>query len=105
MTRTGLPGVPTAEGSALGRAVAGTVSGRWVAGCTVALAALVALASRGDPGLALRLAGSIGAGLVAAELVQRRARARLGGITGDVMGAMAEVTTAVTLLAAAALLG
>jgi adenosylcobinamide-GDP ribazoletransferase len=105
MTRTGLPGVPTAEGSALGRAVAGTVSGRWAAGCAVALVALVAVAARGHLDLALRLAGSIAAGLAAAELVHRRARARLGGVTGDVMGAMAEVTTAVTLLAAAALLG
>jgi adenosylcobinamide-GDP ribazoletransferase len=105
MTRIGLPGVPTAKGSALGRAVAGTVSGAWVAGCAVALAALVVLVARGDPDLASRLAASIVAGLAAAELVHWRARARLGGVTGDVMGAMAEVTAAVTLLTAAALLG
>lgn len=104
MTRTGLPGVPTAEGSALGRAVAGTVSGRWMAGCAIGLGALILLGARGDVALALRLAASALIGLTAAELVQRRARRRLGGVTGDVMGAMAEVTTAVALLAAAALL-
>ena len=32
MSRTGLPGVPVAEGSSLGRAVAGTVSPPWLAG-------------------------------------------------------------------------
>jgi adenosylcobinamide-GDP ribazoletransferase len=104
MTRTGLPGVPTAEGSALGQAVAGTVSERWVAGCSVALGALILAGARGDADLALRLFVSVAAGLIAAELVQRRARARLGGVTGDVMGAMAEVTTVVALLVAAALL-
>jgi cobalamin 5'-phosphate synthase/cobalamin synthase len=104
MTRTGLPGVPTAEGSALGQAVAGTVSPRWAAGCAVALAALIVVAARGDADVALRLFLGVAAGLLAAELVQRRARARLGGVTGDVMGAMAEVTTAIALLAAAALL-
>jgi len=58
----------------------------------------------GDPGTALRLTSAAAAGLLAAELLQRRARARLGGVTGDVMGAMAEAATAAGLLVAAALL-
>jgi cobalamin synthase len=105
MARTGLPGVTIAEGSSLGRSVAGTVSARWLAGSVVVLAALIVLGAAGEPAFALRLAAAVTAGLLAAELLQRRARARLGGVTGDVMGAMAETATAATLLMAAALLG
>jgi cobalamin synthase len=43
------------------------------------------------------------AGLLAAEVLHRRATARLGGTSGDVMGAMGEVAATVHLLAAAAL--
>jgi adenosylcobinamide-GDP ribazoletransferase len=105
MTRTGLPGVPVAEGSSLGRTVAGSVSLTWLvsaAALTLLLAALSTAAVAGT-GRAAVLAGALGAGFVAAELMHRRARRRLGGTTGDVMGAMGEVATAATLLAAAAL--
>jgi adenosylcobinamide-GDP ribazoletransferase len=101
MMRTGLPGVATAEGSSLGRLVAGTVSTPWLAGCALVLAGLVAVGATGDLPLAGHLAGSAVVGLLAAELLYRRARARLGGVTGDVMGAMGEVATTVVLLAAA----
>ncbi|MGY1632577.1 adenosylcobinamide-GDP ribazoletransferase [Geodermatophilus sp. SYSU D01186] len=104
MTRTGLPGVPAAEGSSLGRSVAGTVSWGWWAAALVASSAVLAALAGGNWPLAGALIGSALAGLVAAELLLRRARARLGGVTGDVMGAMAEVTAAVTLLVAAAVL-
>ena len=97
MARTGLAGVPMAEGSALGRSVAGTVSARWLAGWVFVTAALLTVADQA-------LMASAAAGLVAAELVLRRARARLGGVTGDVMGAMGEVAATVTLLVAAAVL-
>ena len=103
MARTGLPGVPTAEGSSLGRLVAGTVSVAWLAGCAVVLAGLV-IAAADDPTLAGRLLGSAAVGLLAAELLHRRARSRLGGVNGDVMGAMGETATTATLLVAAALL-
>ena len=101
MARTGLPGVATAEGSSLGALVSGTVSGPWFAGWVVLLLGLVAAANAGDAEPALRLAGSALAGLLAAELLHRRARARLGGVTGDVMGAMGEAATTATLLVAA----
>ncbi|SHN89035.1 cobalamin-5'-phosphate synthase, partial [Geodermatophilus obscurus] len=91
MARTGLPGVPMAAGSALGQSVAGTVSARWLAGWVFVTAALLTVADRA------LLAGAV-AGLLAAELLLRRARARLGGVTGDVMGAMGETAAAVTLL-------
>ncbi|MGK5110589.1 adenosylcobinamide-GDP ribazoletransferase [Geodermatophilus sp. CPCC 205506] len=102
MARTGLRGVAPAEGSALGRAVAGTVSGRWFGGCLVVCVVLIGVAAAGDPVLAGQLLGGAAAGLAAAELLLRRARTRLGGVTGDVMGAMGETTATVTLLVAAA---
>jgi adenosylcobinamide-GDP ribazoletransferase len=95
MARTGLASVPMAAGSALGRSVAGTVSARWLAGWVFLTAVVLTVA---DQAL---LAGAA-AGLLAAELLLRRARARLGGVTGDVMGAMGETAAAATLLVAAA---
>ena len=95
MARTGLPGVPMAAGSALGQSVAGTVSARWLAGWVFVTAALFTVADQA-------LLVSAVAGLLAAELLLRRARARLGGVTGDVMGAMGETAATVTLLVAAA---
>ncbi|HET6393611.1 MAG TPA: adenosylcobinamide-GDP ribazoletransferase [Blastococcus sp.] len=100
MARTGLPGVTTAEGSSLGALVSGTVSAPWLAGWAALLLALVAAAT-GDVEPAVRLAVAALAGLLAAELLHRRARARLGGVTGDVMGAMGETATTATLLVAA----
>jgi adenosylcobinamide-GDP ribazoletransferase len=105
MLRTGLPGVPVAEGSSLGRTVAGTVSGPWLVGWAVVAAALITGAALlvAGPVDAGRLVGAGAVGLLAAELLHRRAVARLGGVTGDVMGAMAEVAATAVLLAAAAL--
>jgi adenosylcobinamide-GDP ribazoletransferase len=106
LTATGLPGVPVAEGSSLGRAVAGTVGRPWFAGCCVVTGALAAAAGwlAAGPGGAWRLPVAAAAGVLAADLLRRRATARLGGVTGDVMGAAAEAATTVTLLVAAALL-
>lgn len=103
MARAGLPGVAVAPGSSLGTAVAGTVSRVWLAGCWLVTAGVVVAAAvlAGDAADAARLVGTAVIGLLAAELLHRRARTRLGGVTGDVMGAMGEVTTTATLLAAA----
>ena len=104
MARTGLPGVPTAAGSSLGRAVAGTVSVPWLTGWVVLVLAGAAAAgwALDGPAAAASLAGACAAGLVAAEAVRARATARLGGVTGDVMGAMGEAAATVVLLVAAA---
>lgn len=104
MARTGLPGVPTAEGSSLGRAVAGTVSGRWFTGwlLLVAAGAGAAAAALGGQRLTVAVLAGLGAGLLAAELLLRRATARLGGVSGDVIGALGETAAAVALLVAAA---
>lgn len=105
MARTGLPGVAVAEGSALGRTVAGTVSRWWLAGAVVVSSGLIAGAGLlvAGPVPAARLLAALGAGLLVAEVVHRRATARLGGTTGDVMGAMGELATTACLLIAAAL--
>jgi cobalamin 5'-phosphate synthase/cobalamin synthase len=105
MTRTGLPGTPLAAGSTLGQAVAGTVRAGALAAWAVVLVVLVVAAAGADPLRAALLCGAALVGLLAAEVVQHRSRRRLGGVNGDVMGALAEVTTAVTLLGAAAVLG
>lgn len=69
MARTGVPGVATAEGSALGALAAGTVSVPWFTGWIVVLLVLL-VAGRGlDPQPATGLALSALADLVAAELL------------------------------------
>lgn len=105
MTRTGLPGVPTAAGSSLGRAVAGTVSVPWLAGWLVVVAVLAGGAAWlvAGPEAGWRLLAAVAAGLLAAELLRARASARLGGVNGDVMGAMGEAAATAVLLVAAAL--
>jgi cobalamin synthase len=105
MVRTGLPGVAVAAGSSLGRAVAGTVSRTWwAAAVLLGLGIPVggALLRTGPADALTMLAAGVG-GLLAAELVHRRATARLGGTTGDVMGAMGEAAATAHLLTAAAL--
>jgi adenosylcobinamide-GDP ribazoletransferase len=44
---------------------------------------------------------AVAAGLAVAFAVQRHAVRRFGGITGDVLGALAEIATTVTLVVAA----
>ena len=105
MTRTGLPGTAVAAGSRLGQAVAGSVRPVALAAWALVLAAAAVAATGADPARATGVLGAAAAGLGAAELVLRRARRRLGGVNGDVMGAMGEVTAAVTLLGSAAVLG
>ncbi|MGY1843191.1 adenosylcobinamide-GDP ribazoletransferase [Modestobacter sp. SYSU DS0875] len=109
MARTGLPGVPIAEGSSLGGAVAGTVSRPWLAGTALLTAVAVAagglLAGADGPVAALVLVAAVAAGLGSSEGLLSRARTRLGGVNGDVMGAMGEVAATVTLLTTALLLG
>ena len=67
-----------------------------LAAAAVAISATVA---GGQLGWTLPLA--VAAGLAAAFAVQRHAVRRLGGITGDVLGALAEIATTVTLVVAA----
>lgn len=90
-------GVPSARPDGLGAMMAGTV--RLPAAC-LATAATLALAA--FTGLITTVA--VLAGLGAALLLLRHATRRLGGITGDVLGALVETATA-TALVVCALLG
>jgi adenosylcobinamide-GDP ribazoletransferase len=99
-------GVPSARPDGLGALVAGTVRPAIPVLITVAAAAAAAAAVAVSTTLASQPLGwtlplAVVAGLAAALVVQRHAVRRLGGITGDVLGALAEVAATVTLVVAA----
>ena len=84
-----LRGIPAARPDGLGALVAGTVRTPELVIGGLAVAAIAAAAGPVRGPLAVL------AGLAAALLVLGHARRRLGGITGDVLGAAIEVTTTV----------
>ena len=86
-------GVPAARPDGLGVLVAGTVPvPALAAGClAVGALALVAVPGRGWQGPV-----AVATALAACWLVLRHAVRRLGGVTGDVLGALVEVATVVT---------
>ena len=99
-------GVAAARREGLGALVAGTV--RPVIPFMLSLATVTAAAAAvavsavviGEP-LGWTLPVAIVAGLAVAFFMQRRSARRLGGITGDVLGALTEVSATVTLVVAA----
>jgi adenosylcobinamide-GDP ribazoletransferase len=84
-------GVPPARGSGLGALVAGTVHP--AAAAVLSAAAVVGMAAFG-----LIFSAAIAAGIAAGLALCWLAVRRLGGITGDVLGAVVETATAVCLL-------
>ncbi|MEU6082872.1 adenosylcobinamide-GDP ribazoletransferase [Streptomyces sp. NPDC047108] len=102
LTLASRSGVPAARPGGLGAAVAGAVPvrsaalavGVTVAACTAAGAAL-------GPYGAVRYGPAVLVALGAAELLLRHCRRRLGGVTGDVFGALAETAATAALLALA----
>jgi adenosylcobinamide-GDP ribazoletransferase len=102
MTLACREGVPAARPDGLGAVVAGGVPRRaaWTAASLAVLATTAAGALFG-PYPAVHQALAALAGLGAGELLLRRCRARLGGVTGDVFGALAEsaATTCLVVLA------
>jgi len=91
---------PAARPGGFGALVAGRTSfgGRLAAAALLLAAALAGgWAVRGGPG-ALAGAGAAVAGLAAGGLLTRAARRQLGGLTGDVFGAIIELGTAIALL-------
>jgi adenosylcobinamide-GDP ribazoletransferase len=87
-------GVPAARGSGLGVLVAGTVP-------LAIPVALTAAALGGAWAFGIMIPIAVGAGLIASLALTALAVRRLGGITGDVLGALVEVTAAVCLLVTA----
>jgi adenosylcobinamide-GDP ribazoletransferase len=99
-------GVPAARPDGLGALVAGSVRPVVPAAATVvvlaaAAAAVVISATVAGRPLGWTLPLAVVAGLGAALAVQRHAVRRLGGVTGDVLGALAEIAATVTVVVAA----
>jgi adenosylcobinamide-GDP ribazoletransferase len=94
-------GVPAARSDGFGAMVAGSAA--WPARIAITVVSLAAMlttavwAGSGSAGIA-RLGGSCVAGLVLTWLLRRHAVSRLGGMTGDVFGALIEIATTVTLV-------
>lgn len=94
---------PAARPSGFGALVAGRTTAAQRALAVAALAGAAGgagLAAQG-PALALRALAAVLAGLLAGWLLQRTARRRLGGTTGDVFGAILQVSATTVLLVAA----
>jgi adenosylcobinamide-GDP ribazoletransferase len=94
------PRSPPARPDGLGALVAGATTARARIAAAVALLAAVAVtaAVAWGPYPAALGASAVLAGLLAADLLRRVARRRLGGLTGDVFGAQIEVAAAAVLL-------
>jgi adenosylcobinamide-GDP ribazoletransferase len=88
------PGVPAARPGGLGALVAGSVR-------PAVLAGLAGAAVGGAAAFGVIFAVAVVAGLAAGLALAAVAVRRLGGITGDVLGAVAEVAAAVCLLVTA----
>jgi adenosylcobinamide-GDP ribazoletransferase len=101
MTLACRPGIPPARPDGLGAAVAGAVPVRTAWGTAAVVVLLgAACGTAFGPWGALQFAASAVAGLAAAELLLRRCRARFGGVTGDVFGALCESAVIATLVVA-----
>ncbi|MGQ4269791.1 adenosylcobinamide-GDP ribazoletransferase [Nocardiopsis changdeensis] len=92
------PGVPAARPEGLGALVAGTVPVAGAAAATACALAVCALGLARGPAFAAACAAAFVAGLAGAALLRRRAVRRLGGVTGDVLGALAETAATVALV-------
>ena len=97
------PGSPAARPDGFGALVAGATSARArvTAGAALLIVPAVTAAAAWGGYPAARGVIAVLAGLCAGDLLRRLARRRLGGMTGDVFGALVEVCAAVALLALA----
>ncbi|TAK71028.1 MAG: adenosylcobinamide-GDP ribazoletransferase [Actinomycetota bacterium] len=98
--------IPAARTDGLGASVAGTVGTLAAVAVTLASLAAVAVVAWHDDDASLRsdvvttVAPAVG--VLAGLVLVRLARRRLGGVTGDVLGAVVEIAGCVTLLVVAA---
>ena len=97
-------GVPSAREEGLGATVAGTVPRGVVAACFVALLGLSVLVSDGSGAPWWVGPGVVVSATLGGVVVLRRTVRRFGGITGDVLGAVIEVSFAAALTASVLLL-
>ncbi|WP_431869031.1 adenosylcobinamide-GDP ribazoletransferase [Nocardiopsis eucommiae] len=95
-------GAPSARPDGLGSFVAGTVRPLAAAVCAAGVLAAALLGLAYSPGFAVACAVGAVAGLAAAGVLLYRAVRRLGGVTGDVLGALVETAVTVVLLVTAA---
>ncbi|MFE9247643.1 adenosylcobinamide-GDP ribazoletransferase [Streptomyces sp. NPDC007088] len=99
MTGAACAGVPAARPEGLGAAVAGTVPRAAAYGAgALCLAVCAGAGAGGGPWAVLRLLVAVLAGLVAAAALLRRCVRRLGGVTGDVFGALEETAATAALV-------
>jgi adenosylcobinamide-GDP ribazoletransferase len=98
------PSTPAARPAGFGALVAGRTAAPARAGAAAALVVAVTTVSglTGGLPLAVRALVAVAAGLLTAAALRRAAQHRLGGVTGDVFGALIEAATAITLLVLAA---
>ena len=94
---------PAARPGGFGARVAGqtTAADRVLAVGALACAVAAAGLATGDPALAVRGLAATATGLLAGWLLQTIARRRLGGMTGDVFGAVLELSATAVLVTAA----
>ncbi|HTR93666.1 MAG TPA: adenosylcobinamide-GDP ribazoletransferase [Trebonia sp.] len=94
---------PAARPGGFGALVAGRTTGldRALTVCVLMVAVAAACVTAGGPALAARVLAATVAGLVAGRLLQRTAERRLGGMTGDVFGAILQVSATTVLIVAA----
>jgi adenosylcobinamide-GDP ribazoletransferase len=97
-------GVPAARADGLGSTVAGSVSrtGLLVAVLLAAAAVAAVAAVSGEPASPVPLALAVAVPLLLAGLLALRCVRRLGGVTGDVLGACVEVALTASLVVLAA---
>lgn len=91
--------VPSARPDGLGAMVAGTLPPAAVAGTAVLLTGAAAGLGAATALGALRAALAVAVGLLSATALLRHTVRRFGGITGDVLGALAETAAAAALVA------
>jgi len=96
-------GAPAARAHGFGALIAQTTSrtARWLTAALLLVAVIGAAAAARGPMLAVRGASAVVCGLAVAAAMRWLACRRLGGMTGDVYGALIEISTATVLLVAA----
>ncbi len=94
-------GVPSARPDGLGAAVAGSVPRAVAAAVVLVVAAAAAVAGSLDAAVWWIGPAGVAGALAATAVVLRRCTSRLGGVTGDVLGAVVELALAGSLAVAA----